>query len=175
MKELDVIYAEPGKSFIHVPGYEPSIFLAGPTPRSPHIPSWRPLVLHRLSQIGFEGQIFVPEAPEGGVSMEYEEQIEWEETYLKDASCIMFWIPRDLIHLPGFTTNIEFGRWYNSNKIVVGWLPGSPKMRYIEYYTRKFRIPTADTLNETIKFAVEMARKKAENFKAIFEGVYSDQ
>jgi len=159
MKELDVVYAEPRKSLIYVSPDTPSVFLAGPTPRSPHIPSWRPLVLHRLSQMEFEGLIFVPETREGGVLMEYEEQIEWEETYLTDASCIMFWIPRDLTHLPGFTTNIEFGRWYNSNKIVVGWLPGSPKMRYIEYYTRKLKIPTADTLNETVELAVEMANE----------------
>jgi hypothetical protein len=169
MKEIDVIYAEAGKSFIEVPEDEPSIFLAGPTPRNSRIPSWRPLALHTLSRLNFEGQVFVPETPGGGMSMEYEEQVEWEETYLRDARCIMFWIPRDLEHLPGFTTNIEFGRWCDTNKVVVGWLPGAPKMRYIEYYAKKLRIPTADTLNDTVKLAVEKARGFAEKKKNLFE------
>jgi len=84
------------------------------------------------------------------------------KVYLTDAKCIMFWIPRELYVLPGFTTNIEFGRWCTSGKIVVGWLPGSPKMRYIDYYTKKLDIPTSDTLNGTIKLAVKMARENVD-------------
>ena len=167
MKEIDAIFAEAGKSFVEVDENEPSIFLAGPTPRNIRVPSWRPLVLHTLSRLNFEGQVFVPEDPKGGISMEFEEQIEWEDTYLTDAKCIMFWIPRDLTLLPGFTTNIEFGRWCDSGKIVVGWLPGTPKMRYIEYYTRKLKIPTADTLNSTVKKAVEMARRRTKSVEEL--------
>ena len=164
MKEIDIIYASPGMSFIEIPEFAPSIFLAGPTPRNQQIPSWRPVALHILAQVGFEGQIFVPEVPSGGIEMDYREQIEWEETYLMDAKCIMFWIPRDLRYLPGFTTNIEFGRWCNvTNKVVVGWPPESPKMKYISYYTDKLGIPTASTLEKTIELAVEVARKNTKS------------
>lgn len=167
MKELYVFYAEAGKSLVEIPENEPSIFLAGPTPRSSRIPSWRPVALHMLSQLEFEGSVFVPETPLGGISMEYNDQIEWEETYLTQARCIMFWIPRDLEFLPGFTTNIEFGAWKNSKKIVVGTPTDAPKMNYIKYYVDKLNIPMASALQLTTELAVEMARENSQ--KRIWE------
>lgn len=51
----------------------------------------------------------------------YNDQIEWEWKGLTSASCIAFWIPRELKDMPGFTTNIEWGKWYESRKVVLGY------------------------------------------------------
>ncbi len=40
---------------------EASLFLAGPTPRSPATPSWRPEALRLLRELGFRGYVFAPE------------------------------------------------------------------------------------------------------------------
>lgn len=131
-----------------------SIFLAGPTPRSENILSWRPAALYYLSYEGFKGEVFVPEPlPGHGWSSDYIEQIEWEEEHLKKATKIMFWIPR-MEKMPGFTTNIEFGRWCNSRKIVVGWPEDAMKMNYIEYYINKLGIPSARTLFDTVRITL---------------------
>ena len=39
------------------------------------------------------------------------EQASWERAGLQNATVILFYIPRKLPELPGFTTNIEFGMW----------------------------------------------------------------
>jgi len=132
-----------------------SIFLAGPTVRSRNDLSWRPAALYYLMYQQFKGQVFVPEPPPGEKwNWEYEQQVEWEEKCLEAAKCILFWIPRTLDKMPGFTTNIEFGRWYRSGKIVVGWPEDAVKMRYIDYYRKKLDIPKADTLYDTVILAL---------------------
>ena len=40
---------------------QPSIFLAGPSPRSSGVPSWRPQALDLLRALGFSGTVLVPE------------------------------------------------------------------------------------------------------------------
>tara|TARA_R110002096_G_scaffold147220_16_gene306979 strand:- start:15538 stop:17166 length:1629 start_codon:yes stop_codon:yes gene_type:complete len=42
-----------------------SIFLAGPTPRTDAVDSWRPEMIKQLKKAGFDGTVFVPE-PRGG-------------------------------------------------------------------------------------------------------------
>ena len=39
----------------------PSLFLAGPTPRSSEVLSWRPQALEVLRGLGFPGTVLVPE------------------------------------------------------------------------------------------------------------------
>ncbi|WP_337825240.1 nucleoside 2-deoxyribosyltransferase domain-containing protein [Amycolatopsis sp. A1MSW2902] len=46
----------------------------------------------------------------GGIRAEhYDDQVESELEMIQSADALMFWIPRDLRTLPGFTTNVEFG------------------------------------------------------------------
>jgi len=157
MKQINVVYSQ--QLSYRIPHTGSSIFLAGPTPRHPEIPSWRPAALCHLSYLEFDGTIFVPEAPGGGIILGYEEQIEWERIHLSAAKCIMFWIPRNMEFLPGFTTNIEFGMWCNSEKIVVGWPSYAQKMQYIKYYVDSLNIPTSNSLEGIVKLAVKMAMK----------------
>ena len=148
---------------IVVPGVEldsydrPSVFLAGPTPRDDVTPSWRPEAVEIFDRIGFfkhdDGMIFAPE-PWGG---DWTEQVEWEENHLKKASCIMFWIDRNLKTMPGFTTNIEWGVWCKSRKVVLGAPSNAPKTRYIKHYANKYNIPNFMTLENTVERAAKMA------------------
>ena len=129
-----------------------SIFLAGPTPRSGKVKSWRLDALGILKKLNFDGCVFVPE-PFG---KNYQEQINWEWLALEKADCILFWIPRNLDTLPGFTTNIEFGFYASSGKAVVGMPPEAVKTKYISAMCERFSIPNSSTLQETIHSALTM-------------------
>ena len=59
-----------------------------------------------------------------------------EERCLHLSDVILFWIPRDLDTLPGFTTNIEWGVWHASGRCVLGAPPNAPKLRYLRRTNR---------------------------------------
>ncbi|HEX2859372.1 MAG TPA: nucleoside 2-deoxyribosyltransferase domain-containing protein [Alphaproteobacteria bacterium] len=107
---MNIVYARqplPEKVYGNVPN---SLFLAGPTPRDKNTPSWRPEALAMLEKLGFTGTVFVPEDEEWGLSdVIYHEQTRWEIEALGASSVVVFWIPRDLAHMPAFTTNTEYG------------------------------------------------------------------
>ncbi|MBI4118158.1 MAG: nucleoside 2-deoxyribosyltransferase domain-containing protein [Parcubacteria group bacterium] len=135
----------------------PSIFLAGPSPRTKRDYNWRPLALRHLSEVRFPGSVFIP-LPRDGKWPDYFDhaQIEWELKYLNEATVIAFWVPRDLRHLPGFTTNVEFGMFCGSGKIVLGYPRGAPKMEYVDHVARKYNVPVCHTLGETMIAAAVM-------------------
>lgn len=134
-----------------------TLFLAGPTPRLLEVPSWRPEALEILEHdIKFDGIVLVPEDPGFHLAQDVDEgeQIDWEYFGTENAGCIAFWIPRDLGTMPGFTTNIEFGRYLDKRKIVVGAPVDTPKMEYIRYWCDRKRVPYSHTLRETLQNAV---------------------
>jgi ADP-ribose pyrophosphatase YjhB (NUDIX family) len=135
-----------------------AVFLAGPTPRSPDVPSWRPAALAWLERAGFDGAVFVPEDASGAVHGDYLDQVEWERDGLRLADQIVFWIPRDLETLPGFTTNVEFGRWVGSDKVVLGFPEGSPKNRYLAWMAGEEKVPVEHSLEGTLQTALERAQ-----------------
>ena len=118
-----------------------TIFLAGPTPRSLDVKSWRPDFIKQLWDNGFNGNILTPENREQDSLYDFEKQINWEVNGLETADLIVFWIPRNLETMPAFTTNIEFGNYLNSGKIVVGFPEGSPNNRYIKKRCEMNEIP----------------------------------
>lgn len=139
-----------------------SIFLAGPTPRpGQNQGSWRKEAIEYLEDKGFEGVVFVPEPRSEDWRPEYEGQISWELEALKRSDCIVFWIPRDLDLLPGFTTNDEWGAWKGSGKCVLGVPPGTPKTGYQLWYARELGIPIAESLETTLGQAIERVRDSA--------------
>lgn len=123
--------------------WESAIFLAGPTPRDAKTPSWRPEAIRILAHLGYNGVVFVPETEDGVWKHNYDDQIEWEEKCLNLADVILFWVPRELEHMPAFTTNVEWGFWMgrDPSKLVLGAPPHAPKMRYLEYYAEKLHVP----------------------------------
>ncbi|WP_194906621.1 nucleoside 2-deoxyribosyltransferase domain-containing protein [Catenulispora rubra] len=140
----------------------PSVFLAGPTPRSKAVASWRPQAIAALDAAWTAPptlHILVPENPGRLRETEYDDQIEWEWEGLDRASAILFWIPRDLRTLPGFTTNVEFGFVARSGRAVLGCPPDCPnpeRNRYLVRLARRLGVPVTETMVGTVARAVEI-------------------
>ena len=139
-----------------------ALFLAGPTPRSPEVPSWRPRALELLRERGFEGVVFVPEDADGSRRFDYTDQIEWESEGLALADVIVFWVPRELETMPAFTTNVEWGIWQRSGKVVLGAPANAPKLRYLRHHAKALHVPQAQTLAKTLDAALAQLGEGAE-------------
>ena len=146
-----------------------SIFLAGPTPRPPRpghdpVPSWRPEALAHLSAIGFDGDVFVPEASDWEQHDNYVAQVRWEWEALAQSTVIAFWIPRQILQeqngetslaMPAFTSNVEFGLYAQSGRAILGYPDGAEKMSYLDAVARRYGMPVlADTDLATFMRAV---------------------
>lgn len=81
----------------------------------------------------------------------------WERDALVQADVILFWIPRNLKHLPGLRTNVEWGFWIarNPGKLVLGYpsedTPGTNSMRND---ARLYGIPTTTCLSKGLELAL---------------------
>lgn len=111
-----------------------SIFLAGPTPRSSKIPSWRPMAIDKLAKLNFSGTVLVPE---GTSNFNFKNQVEWEWEGLENCSAIVFWVPRELGTMPAFTTNVEFGSYVRSGRAYYGRPDNSEKNDYLDWLYKK--------------------------------------
>jgi hypothetical protein len=134
------------------------LFLAGPTPRSQDVESWRPAALVELAALGFGGTVLVPEDANGSFHGDYLGQIDWETEGLQRAACVLFWVPRNLKTLPGLTTNDEWGFWKASGKVVFGAPPEAEKVKYQTLYCTRHRIPCSATLKDTCSSALQLMR-----------------
>jgi nucleoside 2-deoxyribosyltransferase-like protein len=151
--DVRVVYSDQEPTF-----GSPSIFLAGPTPRTDQVVSWRKQALQILKEVGFSGAALIPERRDWVSSFDYVDQVEWEFTCLEAATVIAFWIPRDLVSLPGFTTNVEFGRYVGSGKCVYGRPASASKNRYLDWLYHKLTDESpCGTLEDTLRAAVARA------------------
>lgn len=136
---------------------EKSIFLAGPTPRSLDIESWRKEAINVLEDLGFDGIIYVPEKEFDDRTFNYDNQVFWEREALYNATVIVFWIPRTIPSMPAFTTNVEFGYWISKNrkKVFYGRPDNSEKNKYLDwlYKTETSREPI-NNLKDLLKVAI---------------------
>ena len=143
---------------------KPSIFLAGPTPREKGVKSWRDEAIDILKELNFDGIVYIPESKTrvpGADCMPFEEIVEWEQTRLNSVSAIVFWIPREIIHMPAFTTNVEFGIYYKKGNAIYGRPRNAPKCKYQDYiYKRDVKEDPSETLKDTLSRAVSRASKK---------------
>jgi hypothetical protein len=133
---------------------ERSIFLAGPTLRTDGSAEyrWREEAIEIFEEKKFDGALFLPEP----FAVNYDTQIKWEEKHLELATCIMFWVPRNMETLPALTTNVEFGEWMKSKKIVLGYPDDAVSMDYLHTKAVKYAVPTSHTLRATIDSAINM-------------------
>jgi len=148
--------------------FSKSVFLAGPTPRSPKVQSWRPQAIEMLEKKEYDGVVFVPEnrpeskdavIPDNGYP-------EWEHQAMNMSDLVLFWVPRDLSliaddsnpenmvpKMPGLTTNVEYGLFAHSGKSLFGPILGD-KNKYLSFVGNKFHIPQFYTLEEMLNEAV---------------------
>ena len=138
---------------------EKSIFLAGPTPRGENVKSWRESACSYLETIGFTGVVYVPEYSTWKPKTDYVDQAMWERIALTEASVILFWIPRELPDMPAFTTNVEFGYWLHSGKVVYGRPNEAVKIKYLDWlYELDYKKVPKETLLETLDEAIKLLK-----------------
>lgn len=146
---MNVVWAlnEPPES------YTKSIFLAGPSPRQQDQSNWRADALSILDRMGYDGVVYVP-LPESGIwTRDYESQVTWEVKNLNRADQIVFWVPRSE-SLPGLTTNVEYGRYFDSGRAVLGFPDTATSMRYLAHIGQISGVPQYGSLEETLAEAV---------------------
>jgi len=146
-----------------------SLFLAGGSPRNKEVKSWRPDALQILRDIGFDGTVFIPEGPNGEFKLDYDDQVNWEEKFLSIADVILFWLPRDLSldtngqpKMACLTSNVEWGVWQDSGKVVFGAPKEAEKVSYLKHYAEKYNAPISDTLTDTLRSAMDKLGEGAE-------------
>ena len=137
MAFLNKIYVDQSSTFEDITHGIGSIFLAGPTPRCKQVKSWRPAFCRELEKLKSSCSVFIPEKKNGGWLGNQKQQCEWEYYHLNNASAVVFWIPRDLDSLPGFTTNVEFGYWVKSDRCFYGRPNNAEKIEYLDWLYSK--------------------------------------
>lgn len=143
---------------------KPSMFLAGPTPREKGVKSWRDEAINLLQEMNYDGTVYIPESKTrvpGVEVLPFEETVEWEQVRLNSSSAIVFWIPREIKDMPAFTTNVEFGIYYNKGNAIYGRPRKAPKCKYLDYiYKRDVKEDPCVTLKDTLSKAILKATKK---------------
>jgi hypothetical protein len=140
--------------------WDASLFVAGPMPRTTDVPSWRPEALAAV-EAAWTGDgelvVFMPE-PRNGKPLRYDHHT-WEDRWLAMVDVIVFWVPRDMQHLPGMTTNVEFGRWEASGRIVLGAPPNAAHVGYLRDCAARNGAPITATLDDAAAAATAMIGK----------------
>ncbi|MFD4020638.1 nucleoside 2-deoxyribosyltransferase domain-containing protein [Streptomyces sindenensis] len=151
-----------------LPAGGPSVFLAGPTPvRGGPVESWRPAAVEALAAQWNSADpltVLTPESRGGKRADHYDDQVEWETAARKAATAVLFWIPRDLVSLPGMTTNVEFGLDVGTGRAVLGAPPDCPnpeRNRYLIYVARCHDVPVRETLVDTVAAALSIVNRTA--------------
>ena len=149
-----------------------TIFLAGPNPRYKNgdavLRTWRHDVLEELERIGYDGHVFIPmpigsfygETVSGAVA-DYDHQIEWEDAAMMRADVILMWVDRTST-LRGMTTNIEFGRYLDSGRLIYGRPDTADACRYLDEQIKKRRKEAYSTITAIVKEADWRLRDGAE-------------
>ena len=137
-----------------------SIFLAGPTPREKNSESWRTKACNIIEQLGFDGVVYVPEYSTWKPKADYVDQAQWEREALSNASVIAFWIPRTLPDMPAFTTNVEFGYWIHTGKVLYGRPDEAKKIKYLDWlYKTDTNNEPFSSLEELLNGSIELANQ----------------
>lgn len=154
-----------------------SIFLAGPTYRNRTFDeSWRKIACEKLQELGFDGLVYVPEYSTGNMKPDLTDQASWERAGLQAASIIIFYIPRKLPELAGFTTNIEFGMWITKkpNNCMLCIPDFAEKVEYVKWLwsveipNKPIYVNLDDVLGQAIKL-LNKRQQKHKKYKVIFE------
>ena len=162
---MQVVYTGEDPAFFS-PVYTKSMFLAGPSPRKDTDPNWREEALKVLEALGYDGVVYLPIWRDGppdssGKPFDYDGQVEWETKYLNACDLIVFWVPRNMQTLPSLTTNVEFGLWLQSGKVLLGSPPIAEHMRYLNWQAGQEGVPAHDNMADLLADAVTRLGKGA--------------
>ena len=136
---------------------EKSIFLAGPTPRGENVISWGAEACEILMQLGFDGVVYVPEYSTWKPKDDYVDQAMWERIALTNATVILFWVPRKLPDMGAFTTNVEFGYWLHSGKVIYGRPNDASKIKYLDWlYKLDYGKSPYEDLKSLLESSIEL-------------------
>ncbi len=136
-----------------------SIFLAGPTPRSDKVQTWRKEAITILERLNFDGSVLIPEGEDWTYKNEYLDQVSWEWEALNMSTCVVFWVPREIQEMPGFTTNVEYGLMATSRKSLLSYPLDAPKVQYLETLAISYHIPVFNDLKSVLAEAVRRCDK----------------
>lgn len=100
------------------------------------------------------------DCPHEPAIFDYMKQVEWEKWGLSNATKVVFWIPRSIKgKMPGFTTNIEFGRYIDSGRVLYGRPDWAEHIRYIDWlYNDVTGKEPFNNMNELLLQAVQELR-----------------
>lgn len=138
-----------------------AVFLAGPCPRQDYEDDWRKDAIALFQKHGFNGDIINPTNPQYDGNLEW--QTKWEHQGLCMSSYIVFWIPRDEKH-PAFTTNIEFGEWFDKPNVFVGFPKNSEKNEYITERLKMIEKYPSYTLQELVLRVIEASQMSSKTY-----------
>jgi len=135
-----------------------SLFLAGPTPRKKHNLEWRSEAIKILKELGYNGIVYTPTERKGEFDRNVlKEQCAWEYKTMMACDAIVFWIPRQKrqdFEMIALTTNVEFGRFFESNKMFCGAPNDAKSIEYLKIISEN-RYEWTNTLRDTLKRAVD--------------------
>lgn len=161
-----------------------TIFLAGPTKRL--MPgniierSWRHQALLNLEDAGFDGHVFIPipesHFREGSIAEEtisYEDQIAWEMNALHRADIILFYVERTPDNL-GLTTNVEFGMFASSGRVIYSRPDNAMNIRYLDKCAERNNLTIYSEMEPAIECALSRIGEGAqrEGLECIFPYLY---
>lgn len=148
-----------------------SIFLAGPCPRKDYSNDWRNEAFRILEELGFDGNVITPtndrfqELRDNYGNDALVQQTLWEYEAMKKASAIVFWVDRHIERgFPAFTTNIEFGDWYDRDGTYFGFPEGADKNEYLKVRLDMVGKPYYTELKDVLKAAVDALNRPGQRF-----------
>lgn len=148
-----------------------SIFLAGPCPRKDYSNDWRNEAFRILEELGFDGNVITPtndrfqELRDNYGNDALVQQTRWEYEAMKKASAIVFWVDRHIEKgFPAFTTNIEFGDWYDREGTYFGFPDGADKNEYLKVRLDMVGKPYYTELKDVLKAAVDALNRPGQRF-----------
>lgn len=148
-----------------------SIFLAGPCPREDYSNDWRNEAFRILEELGFDGNVITPtndrfqELRDNYGNDALVQQTRWEYEAMKKASAIVFWVDRHIDRgFPAFTTNIEFGDWYDREGTYFGFPEGADKNEYLKVRLDMVGKPYYTELKDVLKAAVDALNRPGQRF-----------
>lgn len=81
----------------------------------------------------------------------------WERIALTNATVILFWVPRKLPDMGAFTTNVEFGYWLHSGKVIYGRPNDASKIKYLDWlYKLDYGKSPYEDLKSLLESSIEL-------------------